>query len=368
MAQINYTIRKNRIERSFLTGFESSDDGGSLFFDENTGIHRLYLDVIDSATEDATWGRFSFISSLQENMVLYVYAAAYNYDTWYDDDGNDIELMSVLRADDFPDEEKKKIFSGENARRFVGKNDILLYGLQGRYLYLAIEVLGAGEGYIDRLRVDMKGDNFIDAFPSIYRENDSFFHRYLSIFSSIYNDLSYEIEKLPELLDPKTCPVECLPIYAKWLGIDVSGDYLTERAMRQIVTEGYELNRIKGTKACLIRIIEIVLQEKAIILESNTIKSYMEKEDMKFSEIGAGGIYDVNILIRQSLTETDRHQLLYLLNQFKPLRCKIHLIQLKDTAVLDDEVYLDMNAIISGESVGELDSGMILADDVVLDE
>lgn len=368
MAQINYTIKKNRLDRSFLSGFVMEEETGCLFFDESTGIHRLYVDVIDSATEDAKWGRFSFIASLPENMVLYVYAAAYNYDTWYDDAGNDIELMSVLKADDFPDEEKKKIFTGDNAKRFVGKNDILLYGLEGRYLYLAVEVLGAGEGYIDRLRVDIKGDNFMDAFPSIYRERNSFFHRFLSIFSSIYNDLGYEIEKLPELLDADTCPVECLPVYAMWLGLDISGDYLSEEACRQLVKEAYDLNRIKGTKACLMRVLEIVLNEKVIILESNTIKSYIEKEDVAFSGVFSGGIYDVNILIRKPISETDRHQLLYLLDQFKPLRSKIHLIQLKDTPVLDDEIYLDMNAIISGESVGELDSGMMLSEEVVLDE
>lgn len=365
MPGINYTIKKNRLEKSYTEGFLTIDD--VLYFSEDTGIHRIYIDAIDAGEEDATWGRLSFALDLPENMALYVYAQALNYNSWYDDEGTDINLMDMLRDEELPDEEKKRLFSAENGKRFVGKNDILLYGLTGRYLFLAIEVLGTGEGSIRRLRVDKQGDNFMDAFPGVYRERDGFFHRFLSVFSSIYNDVGREIERLPELLDVDSCPAECLPIYANWLGIDLSGDFLTEDRMRQFVKEAYHLNRIKGTKACLSRVLKIVLDEDVIILENNTIKSYIEKEDLADSDYMTGGIYDVNILIRTPLTDTDRHQLLYLLEQFKPIRCRLHLIALKDTANIDGEVYLDMNAVISGESVGCMDDDMMIDEDVVLE-
>ena len=368
MPGIKYTIKKNILERSYLSGLDFDEETERLYFDENTGIHRLYTNVIDSATEDAEWGRFSFVIDFPENMALYIYAVAYNYNNWYDDDGKNIDLMDVLRSPDIPDVEKKKIFSGDNAKRFVGKNDVLLYGIQGRYLYLAIEVLGMGEGYIGRLRVDRKGDNFMDAFPSVYRERDSFFHRFLSVFSSIYNDLGYEIEKLPDLLDPDICPPECLPVYAGWLGIDLSGDFLSEEAQRQFVREAYHLNRMKGTKTCLLRVLEIVLNEKAIILENNMIKSYLERNEAADANSLSGGIYDVNILIRTTLSDTDRHQLMYLLEQFKPVRSRLHLVPLKDTGVLDEEVYLDMNAVVSGDSVGVMDDNMEFSEDVILCE
>lgn len=365
MPQITYTIKKNRLDESYISGFTQSGD--ALYFNDDTGIHRLYIDAIDSATEDAEWGRLSFSLDMNENISLYVYAAAYNYDTWYDDDGNTFDLMSVLRSDTMPDEEKKKIFSGDGAKRFVGKNDILLYGLKGRYLFIAIEALGMGEGSIKRLRIDQKGDNFMDAFPGVYRERDGFFHRFLSVFSSIYNDTAHEIERLPDLLNPDICPVECLPIYAQWLGIDFSGDFLSEEAQRVFVKEAYSLNRIKGTKECLLRVLKIVLDEDVIILENNMIQSYIEKEGISDSLL-AGGIYDVNILIRTPLSDNDRHQLLYLLEQFAPIRSRLHLIPLKDTPVLDTESYLDMNAVISGDSVGTLDGDMYISEDVILDE
>ncbi len=367
MAGINYTIRTNRLERSYLSGFDLDPDTNVLYFDENTGIHRLYLDVIDSANSFSEWGRLSFGLSLPENMAIYVYAFASDQNTWYEDDGTTFEIMDKLRDPELPDSDKKNFFSGENSVRYVGRNDMLLYGLKGRYLFVAIEVLGSGEGYISRLRVDRKGDVFMDAFPSVYQERNSFFHKFLSVFSSIYNDVGYEIEKLPELLNPDTCPRECLPVYAEWLGIDLSGDFLSEQAERTFVREAYNLNRMKGTKACLARVLEIVLDEKVIILENNTIKSYQERGEMAESELISGSIYDVNILIKKSFSDTMRQQLLYLLDQFKPLRCRLHLIQLRDTPILDSEVYLDMNAIISGDSVGYLDADMEMAEDVILE-
>ena len=368
MAAVNYTIKKNTLERSYISGFYIGDEDGRLYFDENTGIHRIYFDRIDSGENDSEWGRFSFKMSLPEDMVIYVYAAAYDSDTWYNDDGTAYNVGDILRADNMPDEGKKNILLRSGGKRYVGKNDILLYDLNGRYLFLAIEIRGVGEGYIGTLRVDKKGDNFMDVFPAVYKQRNSFFHRFLSVFSSIYNDTEYEISRLPELLNADTCPPECLPIYAGWLGIDFSGDFLSEDAQRQIVKEGYNLNKTKGTKGCLQRIIEIVTGEKVIILENNAVLSYIEKEDDAIKDNVPGGIYDVNILIRKSLSESDRHQLMYLLEQFKPIRTKLHLIQLKDTSSIDGEIYLDMNAVLSGDTVGSLDDDMYISEDVILEE
>ena len=368
MAGIIYSIKKNRLEKSYISGFDQDEKNDRLYLDPNTGIHRLSTDAIDSATEGSEWGRFSFAASLTENMAMYVYAFASDVNSWYDDDGREYLLADILRSEDVADDDKKRLFNNDNSLRYVGKNDVLLYRLKGRYLYLAIEILGSGDGYIDRLRVDMKGDYFMDAFPAVYRQRDSFFHRFMYVFSSIHGDIEREIENLPGLLDPDVCPRECLHVYALWLGIDLSGDFLTEDAERLFVKEAYSLNRMKGTRECLKRVIEIVLNETPIILENNTIKSYMDANELKESGWAQGGIYDVNILIRHSLSDTDRRQLGFLLDQFKPVRSRLHLIPLKDTATLDGETYLDMNAVISGEDVGIMDDDMELGEDIILDE
>ena len=367
MPSVVYSVKQNRLERSCLKGFLLDPDTGTLHFDPEGSFHRVYVTKLDSAGNDASWGRLSFVSRLQETQALYVYAMAVNVDTVYDENGT-YEIERLLLDPDYPEQEKKELLRRGNAERFVGKNDILLYGLSGRYLFLCIEVIGTGEGSISRIRVDRVGDNFMDTFPAVYRERNGFFHRFLSIFSTIYNDIDHEIDRLPELLDPDTCPPACLPVYASWLGIDLSGEFLSEESMRTFVKEAYDLNRIKGTRRCLSRVLEIVLDEKVVILEQNTIKAYLERGDMENDEgLLRAGIYDVNILIRKPLSETDRHQLLYLLNQFKPLRSRLHLVQLKDTATLDTDVYLDMNAVLAGDRVGVFDEGMEMDDQIVLE-
>ena len=368
MPGINYSIKKNRLERSYLKGFLLKPEENAIYFEPESSFHRLYVTKIDSAMDDATWGRLSFTVSLQETQVIYVYAMAKNVDTVYDEKGT-YEIEKLLLDPEYPEEAKKELMRTGGAERFVGKDDILLYSLSGRYLFLCIEVVGTGEGSIRRIRVDRVGDNFMETFPAVYRERNSFFHRFLSIFSTIYNDMEHEIDRLPELLDPDTCPAECLPVYAGWLGIDLSGDFLSEESMRTFVKEAYQLNRIKGTRQCLFRVLEIVLGEKVVILEQNTIKAYLEKGEMvSDTGLAKSSIYDVNILIRKPLSETDRHQLLYLLNQFKPIRSRLHLIQLRDTAVLDTDVYLDMNAVLAGDIVGVFDDNMEMDDQIVLDE
>ena len=162
------------------------------------------------------------------------------------------------------------------------------------------------------------------------------------------------------------CPAEILPIYASWLGIDISGDYLEESVCRNLVKEAYSLNRLKGTKACLERLLEIVLQEKPLILEQNTIQAYKEKGDIIGGNLVQESIYDVNILIRKLLNENERFQLEYLIDQFKPIRSRIHLIQLKETGILDSNIYLDMNAQISDEVFATLDDYQDINGTIVL--
>ena len=56
-----------------------------------------------------------------------------------------------------------------------------------------VEVMGEGVS-IGNIRVEAPGDNFMQTFPEVYREKNSFFHRYLSVYSSIYNDFQEKLD------------------------------------------------------------------------------------------------------------------------------------------------------------------------------
>ena len=365
MAGKTYSIKENRIRKGFHPGFEPQEDGGLATLKEDT-THCLCLRAIDSAAADSRWGRLSFRASYPEDMVCYLYVAALNEDSFY-------RRNQPVRIDDFLCDSqesttiKKEFLRQAGALRFVNQTDVLLYELEGRYLYVMLELIGQGQGQITDMKVDLQGDNFMDTFPEIYRERGGFFHRYMSVFSSIYNDFQKDIDNLPQILDLDTCPSRFLPVYGRWLGIDVGDNFLDEEILRPLVKEAYQLNRMKGTKAVLERIARIVLGEEVLVLERNMMEDYIEKEQMaEFEKLYGSSAFDVTIMVKETTTEVQKSQLLFLLDQFKPIRSRLHIIRMKKAGQLDSYSYLDMNARISRQGMGSLDSSQELDGNVRL--
>lgn len=336
MAGICYSIRENRIRNGYLKGFLPKGDG-KLILDETSSRHFFYLRGLDSTDLDGTWGRLSFDVKVPETMAFYVYAAAVNEDS--------TRMDAFFCNPDVTDEEKKAYLQEFSASRFVNCKDMLLYDLKGRYLYLVFEFVGVGEGCISNIKIERQGDNFMQTFPEIYREWGGFFHRYLSIFSSIYHDFSDQIAKLPMLLDLERCPASILPVYAKWLGLDIDCDFWDEKILRTLVKEAYALNRMKGTKQALCRAAGILLGEDVFVQEDGL---------------------DVTMLIRRRISETEKSRLMYVLMQFLPIRARLKLVELEQDSMLDAYVYLDVNARIFTWENGILDNNQTLNGTVVV--
>ncbi len=338
-----YSIRNNRIKQGCIEGFKF-EGGDTLILDEKKRDHFMFLKAIDGVADDSLWGRFTCNLLLSEEIVCYIYVIASNFLTITDNNRNIIDIGQYL-CDPATDVYKKVSFMNSlGAKRFVNTDDFLLYDMTGRYLFVAVEMLGNGEASIGGMRIGARGDSFMGAFPEVYRERNSFFHRFLSVFSSIYNDISEQNEKLYEMLDLDKCSPELLEMYGSWFGIDLKGGALPEEVLRVIVKEAYMLNRMKGTKWAIERILEIMLGDDVVMYENR---------------MSGGGIFDVTILVNRKLTEQLRHQLMFLLDQFKPLRTRIRILQMEKEAVMDGNSYLDMNAAIPSEKHVVLDEEAI---------
>ncbi len=334
-----YSIKNNRIKQGWIQGFNLRDEN-VLELDENQRDHFVFLKPVDGVEDDASWGRLSCSLLLSEEIVCYIYVIASNTLDIVVSEGQSVNLDRIFYDNNMDVFEKVSLLTNLGAKRFVNTQDVLLYDFSGRYLLIAVEMLGHGKASIGNIRVGVRGDNFTQAFPEIYRERNSFFHRYMSIFSSIYNDISEQNDKLYEMLDLDKCSVDLLEMYGSWFGIDLRGGFLPEDVLRTIVKEAYQLNRMKGTRKVLERILEIMLGEDAVLLENR---------------LQDGGIFDVTILVNRKLTEELRHQLTFLLDQFKPIRTRIRLLQMEKEAVMDGNSYLDMNATIPAEKHVVLD-------------
>jgi phage tail-like protein len=89
----------------------------------------------------------------------------------------------------------------------------------------------------------------------IFHDND-FLRRYLLIFETIWEPLEQRQDHIAMYFDPHTSPASFLPWLASWLGIELSSR-LPEATRRALLAEGMALQRWRGTRYCLARVIEI---------------------------------------------------------------------------------------------------------------
>lgn len=340
MSDLIYAIKNNRFRKAFVEGFEINDDNSITSFESLNNV--VIINPIDALNPETVWGRLSLKAKVEGNAAYMVFAAASD------------ELI-------YPESETvsgyKSMFASLKAVRFVQQEDFLLYGFKGRYLYLCFAAKGDGSVTLSDIKIDRQGDNFMQTFPLVYREENGFFHRFMSVFSSIYNDMEEEIKDLPKILDLDTCDVRLLPIYAGWMGIDVGEGFLEEDVLRTLVKEAHRLNRMKGTRWCLERVSEIILGEKGIVVERNIPTDTLTLEQLKdIDKLYGASLYDVTILISKIMSEVQKAQLQYILDQFLPVRCKLHIVELCKTGTLDSYTYLDVNARVYASQEGSLDT------------
>lgn len=355
MAGIQYAIRHNRLKKALLQGMELRE-GDSVYSNEESGECCFVLPVLDSGIADCPWGRLHFELKLPENCVCYLYVAACN----------EKQGQEVLLSEDSSLLEKKRCIQAQKGLRFINKPDVLLYEITGRYLWIMLEVIGKGVE-IGNMRVEAPGDNFMQTFPEVYREKNSFFHRYLSIFSSMYQDFQEKLDNRGELLPVETAPLGLLELYAKWMGIDVNGGYLGEETLRALLKEAPELLRRKGTRYCMERICDILLGEIPVIAERSQMQRYVPRsEKPRYDALYGDSPYDVTLLLEHYVEEKKKEQLLHLLGQFKPLRSRLHLVFMEPTGLLDEHGYLDQNAVIFTQREGLLDDARTADGTIIL--
>lgn len=327
-----YRIRGNRMAAGIETGFYAGNDGLKLLQKEH--IHRFRLDRLDSTTENCIWGRLVIDARLPDASVLTVWVYASDEDCL-------VPELCMKKVDAY---------------------DFLLYEQRGRYLWIWLEVAGMGEGIIREMQVYTPGDTFLNTFPEIYREQGSFFHRYLSIFSSIYMDFQERIDRFHTCLDLESAPYEVLPVLADWLGIQVEDSLLEGEELCRLLQEAPYLIRYKGTRGAVERISELILKARVILVERNAALETETGMEETLERLYGTCSYDFTILALREYDEMLKMRLLGLLDQFKPARSQVNLVFLKKNSMLDGYCYLDINASVHERTAGRLESGSALDD------
>lgn len=345
-----YLIGASRLRGGSRYGLEADGAGGLHTTGEQA--HRVvFLRALDSGVLDCEWGRFVLTADLPRDMVLVIHALASDDDRIHKE-GETVRIDDFLSDPENSMQRKMQLYALSDSIRQVGATDILLYGQRGRYLWLCVELIGAGSACLRDLRVYVPGDNFFHTFPEVYQQNGAFFHRYLSVFSSMYNDLQEKIDGLPALFDLDTAPAGLLPVFAGWLGLEIDGGFLSEGQCRKLLQSGFRLLSRKGTRAVLEEVVHLLVEEPVYIVE----------------RAGPDGVgsqntdapFDITVMILRQADEQLHARLQYLIDQFRPIRTRVSIVFLGDCVWLDDHCYLDINAALVQSSGGGLNGGAAL--------
>ena len=151
--------------------------------------------------------------------------------------------------------------------------------------------------------------------------------------------------------------------------LELEGDFLEKQTLRNLLKEVYHLNRMKGTKEALKRLIWLVLQEEPIIVERNLIGEIgNSEENILYNQLYGTSKHDITILINRNSDEKLQAQLLYLLKQFKPARSKVKLVFYRECRKMDSYCYLNKNAVLGRVSNGKMDKNTMLDGQIILGE
>lgn len=357
-----YTITGTKLEMSYYEGFKRLE---STLYADRCRKNILILNRFRSYEKGTKWGRFHCKSRLSPSSTLKIYAFALDAP-----EGQAEELNALFHNPDVPWNEKCRYFQQEGIQ-FADHEDVLLYGLEGEYLWIAVELeTGAETSVADSLydmKLDSQGDNFMQTFPEIYQEENGFFHRYMSIFSSVYQEISDEIESMDKYLNVETTPLPVLMRIADWFGFDAEEDFLDEELLRRLIREIYSLNKIKGTKQVMKDLIKAVLGNEAFIVERNKLNGYIPSDlKVSYQKLYGNANQDVTILVKRPEDEKLQSQMMYLLKQFKPIRSHIRLVFSEKCSNLDNYCYLDYNASLSGKGYAHMDNNIRMNGMVVL--
>ena len=358
----NYTIGKNRIKKASMPGFCFQDEKILL---SKGRKHGFFLPAINSYQSGSLWGILKIRANLPEHCILVIRAFAMDVEKEQEKQ----EIDKFLTDDLQEIEDKIAVFENAECVKVIQSKNLLLYDLKGQYLWFCIEIIGEGSGEISNICVENPGDNFMQTFPELYQERGSFFHRYMSIFSSIYGEMQNKIENVQQLLDFDTAPEGLLQLYAGWLGLELEGDFLEEQTLRNLLKEVYQLNRMKGTKEALKRLIWLILQEEPIIVERNLIADIGNgEENTLYNRLYGTSKHDITILINRNSDEKLQAQLLYLVKQFKPARSRVKLVFYRECSKMDSYCYLNKNAVLGRVSNGKMDESALLDGHIILNE
>lgn len=339
------------LRRALLQGFSPEGEGGIRA--GGPGVHRAILPGLDGAVPGCAWGRLSLGCRLEPESLLTVRAFASDRASAALEDGP-VQIDAFVLDPSVPPEEKERLFRLSGGMERSGARDVLLEGQSGRYLWLWLEV--SGGGILENLRVYVPGDNFFPTLPQVYQTRGEFLRRYLSIFSTMYQEFQEEIDGVGRLFDVETAPPSLLPVFARWLGLETDGALFSPDELRKLLRAAPALLDGKGTRRALETAVRLFVSAPVYLVEQNLLSPEQRGETRLYGCTP----WDFTVLVCCPAEERLHRRLEFIIRQFKPVRSRSRTVFFADCCGLDAFSCLDVNAALSGAGPGRLDGGAAL--------
>ncbi|WP_409966925.1 hypothetical protein RFF05_09795 [Bengtsoniella intestinalis] len=345
-----FPLTKSRLQRAWKQGFMVTEDGCLKSHPE--GGHCI-LGVIESNLPDCQWSRLAMEGQLGEESLCTVWAFAVERQqvVW---EGTLTTYDALFQDPAFPLEEKKALFQAQNPVCLQGHLDGVLYGQEGRYLFVWIEVLGLGESQFWNLRTYAYGDALFSAFPQTYQQDGEFFRRFLAIFSTLHGDLEEFVGHMHQMVDVEQAPRGALDVIASWFSLDFRGIGVSDEELRAILLRVHHLLAYKGTRETVEELLGILVQAPVYLLEQNLLPAGQQKE------LYGDNPYQCTVIIAAPYTRGLQRKIEQVLSQFLPVRTKLSIRFGQEGLDLDGYTYLDVNATVMTQQSGAMDGDTAL--------
>lgn len=227
-------------------------------------------------------------------------------------------------------------------------NDLLLYGVRGRYLAFTVE---PGEG-LTGFTLTFPGRSIDEGLPAVMQGDDTL-RAFLGVYQSRYMDLNQAMRDFPARLDPAN--PEALPQLPRWLG--ASRWAMDDHVAKLVLPQAHRLARMRGTHQGLVWLAQLVTGSPCRVIEG------WKLEQMGPNPLDQGNVralYGIEregvvILVPSQVSSADAKRFRALLPDFVPLGVPYRMIHLKDGTPMDGYSYLDDNGVLTEEKGCQLD-------------
>lgn len=322
-------------------------------------------ELIDSNEYEHKWSRIRIEKELRGESKVIVYTSVVDQPI-VTKDGKNYDLVDIVKNKSMSPIELLDILKKLPHKKYENQNDILINNQNGKYLIYWIEIISEGiSDVINGIRVYYNYETWLDYLPQIYSEEKDFLERYLYIFQTFFDDLEEIVTSMPSVYNPLRTRRDFLDTLNNWLPMD-SFEFFTESQKRILLMNYHVLNKIRGTKEGLIKLITLFTGYEPFIVEYKDYK-YLNSNASIYNRLYFDSPFGFTILLPSNVI-SDKSQfnaLGEIIKNYIPAQVSFKISPLNPYIVLDDYAYLGINSYIHNQTDIKLDERTMLSMGVI---